>query len=77
MILDDNYFRQMFVCNCTPNCNTIKIRLEFTCICVKDNYFPPVSTILPLYIPAGRKVWHIYLFILSIKSGTFKNLLHT
>ena len=27
----------MCVCACTPNFNTIKIKLEFMCICVKCN----------------------------------------
>jgi hypothetical protein len=40
----------MFVCICTPNSNTIKIKLEFTCICVKGNDFAPVSRIWLLYI---------------------------
>jgi len=64
MMLDDNYCRQMSVCICTPNSNTIKIKIEFTCICVIGNDFATVSTILPLYISAVRRVWYNELFIL-------------
>ena len=65
MILDDNYFRQMCVCICTHNSNAIKSKLlKVTCICVICNDFAPVSTILPLYISAVRRVWYIELFIL-------------
>jgi hypothetical protein len=38
------------MCVCARDSSTIKIKLEFVYICVRDNDFTPVSTILPLYI---------------------------
>ena len=58
MMLDD-YFNQLRVCVVTSNSNTIKIKLEFMCICLRGNDFVPVSTILPLYMSAVMRMWCI------------------
>jgi hypothetical protein len=39
--------------------STIQIKVEFVFICVRDNDFTPVSTILPLYIAVVLMVWYI------------------
>jgi len=48
-----------YVCVCARDSSTIKIKLELVYICVRDNDFTPVSTILPLYIAVVLTVWYI------------------
>ena len=48
-----------YACVHVRDSNIIKIKLEFVYICVRDNDFTPVSTILPFYIAVVLTVWYI------------------
>ena len=54
-----------------------KINLEFVYLCIRSKDFAPISTISDYIHWAALAVWFCVFFITSMKSGKFKDLLHT
>jgi hypothetical protein len=76
MILDDKSFRKC-VCVFESTSTRSKINLEFVYLCIRSKDFAPISTISDYIHWAALAVWFCVFFITSMKSGKFKDLLHT